>query len=184
MNWSSLRDCAATNTFNATAATQIGGKWIRKRVVAVTEIYSGWLRDQIATPIDPLWVMNRIHTGPAKYLCDQGAGHVCGEQDAPLSRFDELLAQMKTLHDAKRSDYTGTSGDVLHNYRNSAKLAGISMQQGMFARLCEKVIRISSVLSNGGETKVSDEKITDTYFDLAVISLLSIIASEEQERVV
>ena len=128
--------------------------------------------------------MNRIHTGPAKYLCDQGAGHVCGEQDAPLSRFDELLAQMKTLHDAKRSDYTGTSGDVLHNYRNSAKLAGISMQQGMFARLCEKVIRISSVLSNGGETKVSDEKITDTYFDLAVISLLSIIASEEQERVV
>lgn len=93
--------------------------------------------------------------------------------------FDKLLAKMSELHRQKRSDYTGLTGDILHNYRQSSRLAGISMEQGMFARLCEKVIRLSSVYSKGGETEVSDEKIDDTLLDLAVISLLMIIAREE-----
>ena len=98
----------------------------------------------------------------------------------PPSRFEELLDEMRALHLAKRSDYTGTSGDILHNYRTSARLAGIPMATGVFARLCEKVVRISSVLSKGGDTQVTDEKLTDTYFDLAVIALLCIIESEER----
>ena len=128
----------------------------------------------------------RIHTGPASFLCTVGAGHVCDccdeEPDSrPIPRFERLLAQMKNLHDQKRSDYTGTSGDILHNYRTSAKLAGITTAQGMFSRLCEKVVRISSVMSKGGETQVTDERLADTYFDLAVISLLCIIESEERK---
>lgn len=119
----------------------------------------------------------QVHSGPAAFLCGVGAGHVCGE---PASRFSDLLRQMQELHDRKRNDYTGQSGDILHNYRNSAKLAGITTAQGMFARLCEKVVRISSVMSNGGATAVSDEKLNDTYFDLAVIALLSIIELEER----
>ena len=133
-----------------------------------------YLLDMVAC--DPL-EETRVHTGPAAWLCDTGAGHVCAE---PESRFEQLLAQMKELHDKKKADYTGTSGDLIWNYRSSAKLAGITTAQGMFARLCEKVIRISSVLSNGGATQVTDETITDTYFDLAVISLLSIIEAEER----
>lgn len=119
----------------------------------------------------------QVHSGPAAFLCGVGSGHVCG--GAP-GRFEELLDQMRDLHQRKRSDYTGTSGDLLWNYRNSAKLAGITTAQGMFSRLCEKVVRISSVMSKGGDTQVTDEGLKDTFFDLAVISLLCIIESEER----
>lgn len=94
--------------------------------------------------------------------------------------FDRLLTTMRELHRQKRSDYTGLTGDILHNYRQSSRLAGISMEQGMFARLCEKVIRLSSVFSKGGSTEVADEKVDDTLLDLAVISLLMIVAREER----
>jgi hypothetical protein len=96
------------------------------------------------------------------------------------SRFEQLLGRMAELHAAKRSDYTGSSGDILFNYRTSAWLAGIEPHIGIFARLCEKVIRISSVLSKGGEVSVTDEKLTDTCLDIAVISLLLLIALEEE----
>lgn len=95
-------------------------------------------------------------------------------------KFDKLLMQMSELHHKKRSDYTGLTGDILHNYRQSSALAGISMEQGMFARLCEKVVRISSVLSKDGQTEVTDEKLEDTLLDLAIISLLMIIGRGER----
>lgn len=96
------------------------------------------------------------------------------------SRFDQLLDQMRAIHAAKRSDYTGTSGDILHNYRTSARLAGIPMHVGIFARLCEKVVRISSIFSKRGDVRVKDESVTDTFLDLSIISLLSLIAWEEE----
>ncbi len=102
------------------------------------------------------------------------------EFPAPPDRFNQLLMQMSELHRRKRSDYTGTTGDILHNYRQSSALAGISLEQGMFARLCEKVVRISSVLSKDGQTEVTDEKLDDTLLDLAIISLLMIIGRGER----
>lgn len=98
------------------------------------------------------------------------------------TRFEELLALMQELHDRKKSDYTAGNADILSNYRQSGNLAHISLAQSIFARLSEKVIRISSILKKGGQTSVKDETVMDTCLDLAIISLLLRIAFEEQQE--
>ena len=117
-------------------------------------------------------------------VCEYRMGNLVevGTESAgePRTRFEELLDKVKALHNAKKSDYTGTSGDILHNYRTSARLAGITTSTGIFARLCEKVVRVSSILSKNGDTKVADESITDTCLDLSIISLLLLISLEER----
>ena len=100
---------------------------------------------------------------------------------AEKTRFEELLGLMQELHDRKKSDYTAGNADILRNYRQSGNLAHISLTQSIFARLCEKVIRVSSILEKGGQTSVKDETVMDTCLDLAIISLLLRIAFEEQE---
>lgn len=101
---------------------------------------------------------------------------------AEKTRFEELLGLMQELHDRKKSDYTAGNADILRNYRQSGNLAHISLTQSIFARLCEKVIRVSSILEKGGQTSVKDETVMDTCLDLAIISLLLRIAFEEQEE--
>lgn len=92
-------------------------------------------------------------------------------------RFNELLDKMRTLHDAKRADYTGGNDDILYNYRTSGNLAGIGVQKAIFSRLCEKVVRLSQTLGKG--VAVTAETQQDTCLDLAIISLLLLIALEE-----
>lgn len=100
----------------------------------------------------------------------------------PFTRFEELLQEMQELHDRKKSDYTAGNADILMNYRKSGDLAHIGVVKSIFARLCEKVIRISSILEKGGDTQVKDESIKDTCLDLAIISLLLRIAFEEADN--
>lgn len=101
---------------------------------------------------------------------------------AERTRFEELLGQMQALHDRKKSDYTGGNADILFNYRASGELAHIGVVKSVFARLCEKVIRVSSILSKGGDTQVKDETVEDTCLDLAIISLLLRIAFEQERE--
>ncbi len=100
----------------------------------------------------------------------------------PKTRFEELLGQMQALHDRKKSDYTGGNTDILFNYRASGELAHIGVVKSVFARLCEKVVRVSSILSKGGDTQVKDETVEDTCLDLAIISLLLRIAFEQERQ--
>lgn len=85
--------------------------------------------------------------------------------------FDALLDRERTIHDAKRNDYTGGL-DPLYNYRKSAEVMGISCALGMVGRLQEKVTRLSVLLRDGAERKVEDEKIADTCIDIAIIAKL------------
>ena len=94
-------------------------------------------------------------------------------------QFQDLIQRIVSLHEAKAHDYGAGSGDILHNYRFSAQMAGIKTSRGIFARLCEKVTRVSSLLDK--DVRVKDETITDTCLDMAVISLLLIIAFNEEK---
>lgn len=85
--------------------------------------------------------------------------------------FERKLNEIKKLHEAKRSDYTGGQ-HPLFNYIKSARLAGITPEQGMFARMCEKIIRLSVLLPQGSDPAVSNESIDDTLRDIAIISIL------------
>lgn len=84
---------------------------------------------------------------------------------------DELEAIFE-LHNAKRSDYTGDGVDLLANYRFSSNMVGLPIEQGMFMRMSEKIYRIKSIMSKGGDVQVLDESLTDTLRDICVIALL------------
>ena len=153
-------------------AEQAIAEYLGMPILAFADIASGRIKD---VPLrEPGGTLHSEHLIP-KY---DRLGELKGQ--APGGRFGELLQQMAELHQRKKTDYTGRTGDILHNYRTSAELAGIPLHAGIFARLCEKVVRISSVLQNGGGVANPDEKLTDTCLDLAVISLLLLIALEEE----
>ncbi len=97
---------------------------------------------------------------------------------AQPSRFDELLMEMKAIHDAKRSDYA--PGDELGNFR-LAELAGVPAWVGILVRLTDKVSRACSFAKTGQFT-VKEEGLSDTLLDLANYALLCLITYEEAQR--
>ena len=73
--------------------------------------------------------------------------------------FEEALETMKK----KNADYSGTEDDGLGNFRLSAKVAKVSIPQGILIRLSDKLARIGNILHT--EAKVKDETIFDTIQD-------------------
>lgn len=97
---------------------------------------------------------------------------------AKPSRFDELLVEMKRLHDAKRSDYAPE--DELGNFR-LAELAGVPAWVGILVRLTDKLSRACSFAKTKGFA-VRDEGLRDTLLDTANYALLCLIAFEETQK--
>lgn len=85
--------------------------------------------------------------------------------------FDRELDEIRVLHAAKRADYTGDES-ALANYEFSSEMMGVPVAVGMFGRLSEKVFRIKSLFNTGRTPAVSDEKMTDTLRDIAIIATL------------
>jgi len=100
-------------------------------------------------------------------------------QKPGIGRFSQILNEMKDLHDAKRSDYTGDGADILHNYRMAAQTMGISTPLAILGRLQEKVTRLAMILPKE-EWRVKDEPPTDTWLDIAIIGVLGLIACEQE----
>lgn len=91
--------------------------------------------------------------------------------------FTEELDAIKTLHDAKKHDYTGGQ-HPLANYAFSASMVGLPPYLGMFQRMCEKVYRIHALTQSGSEPVV-DESLTDTLRDIAIIAILMRLSLSE-----
>ena len=87
------------------------------------------------------------------------------------SRFNQLLDEIKTLHQRKGHDY-GSSIDDLSNFRWSESM-DIPAWKGCLIRISDKFARLLQ-FAKSGELKVKDETIIDTLRDLAVYSLLCI----------
>jgi hypothetical protein len=95
---------------------------------------------------------------------------------AKPSRFDELLLEMKRLHDAKRADYAPE--DELGNFR-LAELAGVPAWVGILVRLTDKLSR-ACAYAKTGRFAVNGEGLRDTLIDTANYALLCLIAYEER----
>ncbi len=91
-----------------------------------------------------------------------------------LEHFNGILDELRAIWIAKNADYTGDNPDPFYNYSTSAALAGISTQQSLFGRLCEKVIRVSSLIKTGrtDNPKVTDESIIATLNDIAIQAIM------------
>lgn len=95
-------------------------------------------------------------------------------------RYYELLLKAARLHEKKNSDYAGDH-DPLKNFRRSEEIS-IPAWIGCEVRLSDKysrVIEATKKIIEGKELSVSDEKIEDTFLDLANYSLLCLVLYEE-----
>ena len=93
------------------------------------------------------------------------------------SRFDQLLAQMKQVHDKKGQDYEA------HNipYENIKASEQWSVEPWTYAmlRVSEKIRRLHSVAKG---KQLQNEDIYDTFIDIANLALIAHILYEEKDK--
>lgn len=98
---------------------------------------------------------------------------ICG-----VPTFEELLNEMKRIHESKSADYGGA--DPLGNFQ-LAELAGVPPWIGILVRLTDKLSR-ACAFARRGHFKVKDEQLRDTLLDAANYALLCLMAFEEDRQ--
>jgi len=91
-------------------------------------------------------------------------------EEEQVKTFEELLSELKNLHNRKAHDYAGE--DKLANFRLS-RMAGIKPWVGCLIRAGDKYSRLCQ-FAKSKQLKVEDETVEATLKDLAVYSLLCI----------
>lgn len=93
------------------------------------------------------------------------------------SRFDQLLAQMKQVHDKKGQDYEAHSIP----YENIKASEQWSVEPWTYAmlRVSEKIRRLHSVAKG---KQLQNEDIYDTFIDIANLALIAHILYEEKDK--
>ena len=84
-------------------------------------------------------------------------------------RFNEIIEEMKEIHDAKRHDYASDE-DRFSNLTISEKM-GIPAWKGCLVRISDKYSRLEE-FTKKEELKVKDESITDTLNDMANYAII------------
>ena len=83
--------------------------------------------------------------------------------------------------ESKRHDYSSRD-DPFGNFRKS-ELFGVEPWRGVLVRLTDKLSRIESIMEAGGEVKVSDETLLDTFADCVnYICILAGLCYEELDE--
>lgn len=92
-------------------------------------------------------------------------------QELYLKRFKEIVAEMVTLTTNKNHDYAGKQAeDAFCNFKLIESLGVTTTEAWFIVRMTDKLQRVSNLIKQ--DTKVSDEKITDTLQDLAVYAIM------------
>ena len=93
--------------------------------------------------------------------------------------FDDLLDELKMLHDAKNHDYA-TAENPYKNLEGVSRI-GIEPWRGIVIRLMDKFERVEQYCTNG-ELAIKSEGIEDTFKDIAVYSTLAMILFRKSEN--
>ena len=91
-------------------------------------------------------------------------------------KFDKMLQRMGALHDAKNKGYA-VAEDPLQNFRLCERF-GIPMYLGIAVRLSDKMNRWMNIVGDAANDAV-DEPVEETAEDIAVYTLLFLMALEE-----
>ena len=94
--------------------------------------------------------------------------------------FDDVLDELKMLHDAKNHDYA-TEENPYKNLEGVSRI-GIEPWRGIVIRLMDKFERVQQYCVNG-ELAIKSEGMEDTFKDIAVYSTLALILFRKQEGV-
>jgi len=88
--------------------------------------------------------------------------------------YNELSDLKREILTSKGNDYA--NHDRLSNFKDVAKLTGLSPERVAFVMICIKVVRLSNLLDKAAE----NESFQDSVLDLAIYAdLLNMIISED-----
>lgn len=82
-----------------------------------------------------------------------------------------MCDKMVSITKAKNADYTGKGDDPFANFKIVKTFGCVSVEQGFFTRMCDKMSRISSFIEKG-TLEVKDESVEDTLLDIANYAIL------------
>ena len=93
--------------------------------------------------------------------------------------FDDVLDELKMLHDAKNHDYATEDNP----YANLERVASIGVEpwRGVVIRLCDKFMRVEQ-FCRSGELAVKSESLEDTLMDIANYSILALILYRREQE--
>lgn len=94
--------------------------------------------------------------------------------DKQLEIFDKVTSRMREIIVSKREDYAGQ--DVLSNFKDAGKIAGLSTSRQCLSLIAVKVARLSNLLDSKNP---NNESIEDSILDLANYSLLLYMIESE-----
>jgi hypothetical protein len=92
-----------------------------------------------------------------------------------MSRFTDLLDEIRALHDKKSKDY-GSGTDPLANLRAS-RAFGVPPWVAAAVRLNDKVHRVAEFARKGS---LANESVEDSLRDISVYALLTLVLYEEE----
>lgn len=90
---------------------------------------------------------------------------------------EEVFGECLTISEAKSSDYADID-DPFKNFR-ATEVLGVSMELGILVRMMDKMVRASNLLKR--PAKVVDEKLDDTFKDIANYAAILAVAIKEKE---
>ena len=93
--------------------------------------------------------------------------------------FDDVLDELKMLHDAKNHDYA-TAENPYKNLEGVSRI-GIEPWRGIVIRLMDKFERVEQYCING-ELAIKSEGMEDTFKDIAVYSTLAMILFRKEQK--
>lgn len=99
------------------------------------------------------------------------------KRDDFLAALQEVFAECHAISSAKNQDYADTA-NAFKNFE-TASLANISLEKGIYVRILDKMTRIGNLLDREGV--VADEKLEDTIKD-AINYLAFIVMYQRNEK--
>jgi len=100
-----------------------------------------------------------------------------------IVEFEKVTTHMLETMKAKNADYSSSNADPFHNFKMVELMGVATAEQGFFARITDKVMRLASFVKNG-TLQVKGEAVEDTLEDLAVYAILMICYLRSNDDVV
>lgn len=96
----------------------------------------------------------------------------------PDQKFNDLIEEIKFLHDKKRSDYS--PGEDSYNNIRASEDWGAPSWLGAMIRVSDKIRRLQKYARDGN---LENESVEDSLLDIANYSMIALILfREEQEK--
>lgn len=108
----------------------------------------------------------------------EGLLHITSIARAAFQRYAQVSLSMDEISQEQLDTYREKNADYGNAFEKSMDEDGILVAK---IRIGDKIRRINSLIKNGGEGQVKDEKLEDTYLDLANYCVMTVLWIRKQQ---